>query len=286
MQSNLPSDRVTTHLVKKHPYVVWLSFLVHGNWSFFPSKSHSYSHRVLPPFQPKKNLNKNDDINLRKPTQLTAVPCLWIRSLNEPTKVLDLEIAHLNEDRSSWGANVHGKKIHGGSSRREGRSHFSGRLMCVFTTSPNKWWVVRGFKDSRPFEKQKFLGGFVCHKSQVSQVKHNHEKCVVQDIYARLLGEFDLVNVSIEFDHPFQARFMGRSWDKDGTGANYKFFVEWEPLIPIPKSCGRFTRFLIVIVFLLNSGLPVASTSQTCYGKVVGTQRIFITNMTLIKILI
>lgn len=158
--------------------------------------------------------------------------------------------------------------------------------VCVFTTSPNKWWVVRGFKDSRPFEKQKFLGGFVCHKSQVSQVKHNHEKCVVQDIYARLLGEFDLVNVSIEFDHPFQARFMGRSWDKDGTGANYKFFVEWEPLIPIPKSCGRFTRFLIVIVFLLNSGLPVASTSQTCYGKVVGTQRIFITNMTLIKILI
>lgn len=75
----------------------------------------------------------------------------------------------------------------------------------------------------------------------VTQVKHNHEKCV-EDIYARLLGEFDLVNVSIEFDHPFQARLMGRSWDKDGTGANYEFFVEWEPLIPIPKKLWSFHK--------------------------------------------
>lgn len=25
-----------------------------------------------------------------------------------------------------------------------------------------------------------------------------------EEVYARVLGEFDLVNVSIEFDHPFQ----------------------------------------------------------------------------------
>lgn len=155
-----------------------------------------------------------------------------------------------------FGANIHGKKIHGGSSRREGRSHFSGRLMCVFTTSPQRVGFFGGSKGSQAVWKYTSFLWWMDLCAWVSQVKHNHKKSVVQDIYARLLGEFDLVNVSIEFDHPFQARFMGRSWDKDGTGANYKFFVEWEPLIPIPKSCGRFTRFLIVIVFPLFFWFP------------------------------
>ena len=58
----------------------------------------------------RKNLHKND-INLRNPTQLTDSRALWIRSLNEPTEVLDLEIAHLNEDRSDLAGQTSMEKI-------------------------------------------------------------------------------------------------------------------------------------------------------------------------------
>lgn len=35
-----------------------------------------------------------------------------------------------------------------------------------------------------------------------------------EEVYARVLGEFDLVNVSIEFDHPFQD-LQGRDLDTE-----------------------------------------------------------------------
>lgn len=142
-----------------------LSFLVHGNWMFFSSKSHSYSHRVLPPFQPKKNLNKNDDINLRKPTQLTAVPCLWIRSLKEPTKVLDLEIAHLNEDRSDlrgkhpwkknpWWQLPKGRKV----------PFFWSTDVCFYDLTPKGgfFWRFQGFPGRLKIHKFLVVDGFVC----------------------------------------------------------------------------------------------------------------------------
>ncbi len=129
------------------------------------------------------------------------------------------------------------------------KSHETGKTekkICQCSSVLNRWSFrksrgrVPGFQGSRV----RFQGSrpWIFCRSQC-RFREPHGK----DIYARLLGEFDLVNVSIEFDHPFQARLMGRKlgtgWDK----CNYKSFVEWEPLIPIPKSRGRFTRFLIVI---------------------------------------
>lgn len=88
------------------------------------------------------------------------VPCLWIRSLNEPTEVLDLEIAHLNEDRSSWGANVHGKNPSAAPEGKEGPIFLVDVCFYDLTPKGGFFWRFQGFQAVWKTIVSK--SGFVC----------------------------------------------------------------------------------------------------------------------------